>query len=97
MSSHAHDHPGVPLAAPDCPAAGAAAARRRSAALGALLTAVTVLPAAVLVVPDATAGVVNRLLLPFGLHHIPNSLIWFVFGSYNGPDGVVHGEINRYL
>ncbi|GAA0215828.1 PTS transporter subunit EIIC [Actinomadura nitritigenes] len=42
-------------------------------------------------------GVVNRLLLPFGLHHIPNSLIWFVFGSYNGPDGVVHGEINRYL
>ncbi|GAA4235929.1 PTS transporter subunit EIIC [Actinomadura meridiana] len=42
-------------------------------------------------------GVVNRLLLPFGLHHIPNSLIWFVFGSYKGPDGVVHGEINRYL
>src|SRR5690606_38225679 len=25
-------------------------------------------------------GVINRLLLPFGLHHIPNSLIWFVFG-----------------
>ncbi|XVQ12289.1 PTS transporter subunit EIIC [Spirillospora sp. CA-255316] len=42
-------------------------------------------------------GVVNRLLLPFGLHHIPNSLIWFVFGDYQGPDGVVHGEINRYL
>ncbi|POM27016.1 PTS system glucoside-specific EIICBA component [Actinomadura rubteroloni] len=42
-------------------------------------------------------GVVNRLLLPFGLHHIPNSLIWFVFGTYHGPDGVVHGEINRYL
>ncbi|MGI5206893.1 PTS transporter subunit EIIC [Spirillospora sp. CA-108201] len=42
-------------------------------------------------------GVINRLLLPFGLHHIPNSLIWFVFGSYNGPDGTVHGEINRYL
>ncbi|SFN84644.1 MULTISPECIES: PTS transporter subunit EIIC [Actinomadura] len=42
-------------------------------------------------------GVINRLLLPFGLHHIPNSLIWFVFGDYQGPDGVVHGEINRYL
>ncbi|WP_067825494.1 PTS transporter subunit EIIC [Actinomadura kijaniata] len=42
-------------------------------------------------------GVVNRLLLPFGLHHIPNSLIWFVFGDYQGADGVVHGEINRYL
>ncbi|GGV09489.1 PTS sugar transporter subunit IIA [Actinomadura cremea] len=43
-------------------------------------------------------GVANRLLLPFGLHHILNSLIWFVFGSYREPDGdVVHGEINRYL
>ncbi|TYB48291.1 PTS transporter subunit EIIC [Actinomadura chibensis] len=42
-------------------------------------------------------GVINRLLIPFGLHHIPNSLIWFVFGTYNGPDGTVHGEINRYL
>ncbi|WUI00662.1 PTS transporter subunit EIIC [Spirillospora sp. NBC_00431] len=42
-------------------------------------------------------GVVNRLLLPFGLHHIPNSLIWFVFGDFKGDSGVVHGEINRYL
>ena len=42
-------------------------------------------------------GVVNRLLLPFGLHHIPNSLVWFVFGDYQTADGVVHGEINRYL
>nr|WP_246199293.1 PTS transporter subunit EIIC [Actinomadura syzygii] len=42
-------------------------------------------------------GVANRLLIPFGLHHILNSLIWFVFGTYRGPDGVVHGEINRYL
>ncbi|MGI5164943.1 PTS transporter subunit EIIC [Spirillospora sp. CA-253888] len=42
-------------------------------------------------------GVINRLLLPFGLHHIPNSLIWFVFGDFQGPDGMVHGEINRYL
>ncbi|MGI5164941.1 PTS transporter subunit EIIC [Spirillospora sp. CA-253888] len=42
-------------------------------------------------------GMANRLLLPFGLHHILNSLIWFVFGSYDGPDGAVHGEINRYL
>ncbi|MGI5118863.1 PTS transporter subunit EIIC [Marinactinospora thermotolerans] len=42
-------------------------------------------------------GMVNRLLLPFGLHHIVNSVVWFVFGSFEGPDGVVHGEINRYL
>ncbi|MGI5327170.1 hypothetical protein [Actinomadura nitritigenes] len=67
MSSHAHDRPGVPLAAPDPPAAGAAAARRRGAALGALLTAVTVLPAAVLVVPDATAGAVPAAARALGL------------------------------
>ncbi|MDA2810248.1 PTS transporter subunit EIIC [Nocardiopsis sp. RSe5-2] len=44
-------------------------------------------------------GVVNRLLLPFGLHHIVNSVVWFVFGSYENPatGEVVNGEINRYL
>ncbi|MDT0301615.1 PTS transporter subunit EIIC [Streptomonospora wellingtoniae] len=44
-------------------------------------------------------GVVNRLLLPFGLHHIVNSVVWFVFGSYTDPQtgDVFHGEINRYL
>ncbi|MFG2002354.1 PTS transporter subunit EIIC [Spirillospora sp. NPDC048911] len=43
-------------------------------------------------------GISNRLLLPFGLHHILNTLVWFTFGSYKAPDGVVsHGEINRYL
>ncbi|MWA06212.1 hypothetical protein F8568_038865 [Actinomadura sp. LD22] len=78
MSSHAHDQPGVPLpapdrtapdrTAPDRPAAGGgAAARRLPAALGALLTAVTVLPAAVLVVPDATAGAVPAAARALGL------------------------------
>jgi PTS system N-acetylglucosamine-specific IIC component len=42
-------------------------------------------------------GVFNRLLLPFGLHHIVNSLVWFVFGSFQGPAGVVHGDLNRFL
>jgi PTS system N-acetylglucosamine-specific IIC component len=44
-------------------------------------------------------GVVNRLLLPFGLHHIVNSVVWFVFGSYTDPatGDVFNGEINRYL
>jgi PTS system N-acetylglucosamine-specific IIC component len=42
-------------------------------------------------------GVANRLLLPFGLHHILNSLVWFVFGTYETAGGAVHGEINRYL
>ncbi len=27
-------------------------------------------------------GVVNRLLLPIGLHHLPNTLLWFQFGTY---------------
>jgi PTS system N-acetylglucosamine-specific IIC component len=42
-------------------------------------------------------GAFNRLLLPFGLHHIINSFIWFVFGTYQGPTGAVHGDLNRFL
>jgi PTS system N-acetylglucosamine-specific IIC component len=38
-------------------------------------------------------GVINRLLLPFGLHHIPNSLVWFQFGEYNGKTG----DLNRFF
>ncbi|MCG0239951.1 MAG: PTS transporter subunit EIIC, partial [Firmicutes bacterium] len=43
-------------------------------------------------------GLLNRLLLPFGLHHIINSLVWFVFGSYTKADGtVVTGDLNRFF
>ncbi len=42
-------------------------------------------------------GAFNRLLLPFGLHHIINSFIWFVFGTFQGPSGAVHGDLNRFL
>jgi PTS system N-acetylglucosamine-specific IIC component len=43
-------------------------------------------------------GVLNRLLIPFGLHHILNSFIWFVFGEYTGPSGVVAtGDLNRFF
>ncbi|MFE6389926.1 PTS transporter subunit EIIC [Nocardiopsis dassonvillei] len=43
-------------------------------------------------------GVINRLLLPLGLHHVVNSFIWFVSGTYTAPDGTVaHGEITRYF
>ncbi len=42
-------------------------------------------------------GVVNRLLIPFGLHHIVNTLVWYTFGTYNGPEGTVHGVITRYF
>ncbi|MED3688255.1 N-acetylglucosamine-specific PTS transporter subunit IIBC [Peribacillus butanolivorans] len=38
-------------------------------------------------------GVLNRLLLPVGLHHVLNSMVWFVFGEYNGATG----DINRFF
>ncbi len=42
-------------------------------------------------------GAFNRLLLPFGLHHIVNNLVWFVFGTFQAPAGVVHGDLNRFF
>ena len=43
-------------------------------------------------------GVLNRILLVTGLHHILNSLVWFVFGSYPGPDGkAVTGDLHRFF
>ncbi|MFD6179371.1 MULTISPECIES: PTS transporter subunit EIIC [unclassified Isoptericola] len=43
-------------------------------------------------------GTLNRLLLPFGLHHLLNSLPWFQFGNYTAANGeVVHGDIARFL
>jgi PTS system N-acetylglucosamine-specific IIC component len=38
-------------------------------------------------------GVANRLLIPLGLHHILNSVVWFIIGDYNG----VHGDLNRFF
>ncbi len=40
-----------------------------------------------------TFGTLNRLLIPTGLHHIINSMVWFVFGEYNG----VAGDLNRFF
>jgi N-acetylglucosamine PTS system EIICBA or EIICB component len=43
-------------------------------------------------------GFMNRMLIPFGLHHILNSVPWFVVGSYETPGGqVVQGDIARFL
>jgi PTS system N-acetylglucosamine-specific IIC component len=43
-------------------------------------------------------GFANRLLIPFGLHHILNSVPWFAVGSYETSGGeVVHGDIARFL
>ncbi|MCL6626090.1 MAG: PTS transporter subunit EIIC [Alicyclobacillus shizuokensis] len=38
-------------------------------------------------------GLFNRLLIPFGLHHVINTYIWFVYGTYHGQ----HGDLTRFL
>ncbi|MCA8864087.1 MULTISPECIES: N-acetylglucosamine-specific PTS transporter subunit IIBC [unclassified Halomonas] len=43
-------------------------------------------------------GVLNRLLIVTGLHHVLNSLVWFVFGSFDTASGaVVSGDLNRFF
>lgn len=43
-------------------------------------------------------GFVNRLLIPFGLHHIWYQPFWFIAGEFTKPDGtVVHGDLTRYI
>lgn len=43
-------------------------------------------------------GFLNRFLLPFGLHHVLNTYIYFGLGSYETESGeVVTGEITRFL
>lgn len=43
-------------------------------------------------------GVLNRLLIPLGLHHILNNLVWFVFGTFTGTNGMaVTGDLNRFF
>ena len=43
-------------------------------------------------------GLLNRLLIPCGLHHVLNSFIWFVFGSYTDAAGQVWtGDLNRFF
>ncbi|GGE22002.1 PTS acetylglucosamine transporter subunit IIB [Marinithermofilum abyssi] len=43
-------------------------------------------------------GVLNRLLIPFGLHHILNTLVWFNFGQFTNAAGeVVKGDLSRFF
>ncbi len=43
-------------------------------------------------------GFLNRLLIPFGLHHVINSLVWFVFGEFTTTAGkVVTGDLHRFF
>ncbi|MDX8290925.1 N-acetylglucosamine-specific PTS transporter subunit IIBC [Metabacillus indicus] len=41
----------------------------------------------------AIYGFLNRILIPVGLHQFINSLVWFVFGEYNGATG----DLNRFF
>ncbi|HEX5400771.1 MAG TPA: PTS transporter subunit EIIC [Pseudonocardiaceae bacterium] len=45
------------------------------------------------VVGGGIYGMINRLLIPFGLHNVINSVVWTVFGTFNG----VHGDLNRFF
>ncbi|MGH7025678.1 MAG: PTS transporter subunit EIIC, partial [Caulobacteraceae bacterium] len=38
-------------------------------------------------------GVLNRLLIVTGLHHILNNVVWFIVGDYHG----VTGDLNRFF
>ena len=47
-------------------------------------------------------GVANRLLIPLGLHHVLNNLIWFQFGDFTvinelGVEVIKHGDLWRFL
>ena len=46
-------------------------------------------------------GVLNRLLIPLGLHHILNSVFWFQLGEYHyikeGVDVVANGDLHRFF
>jgi N-acetylglucosamine PTS system EIICBA or EIICB component len=60
-----------------------------NAGLTALGTAVTANP----VIGGGIFGTVNRLLVPLGLHHIINSVVWFIIGDFHG----AHGDLNRFF
>ncbi len=46
-------------------------------------------------------GLANRLLIPLGLHHILNNLVWFQFGDFEiikeGASTIVHGDLTRFF
>ncbi len=43
-------------------------------------------------------GFVERMLIPFGLHHIWNVPFFFEMGNFTTPEGLaVHGDINRFF
>ncbi len=39
----------------------------------------------------------TELLITFGLHHVINTYIQLVYGTYHGPRGVVTGDLSRFF
>ncbi|RHW38936.1 PTS sugar transporter [Neobacillus notoginsengisoli] len=43
-------------------------------------------------------GFLNRLLIPLGLHHVLNTLVWFEFGEFTNAAGkIVKGDLSRFF
>ena len=43
-------------------------------------------------------GLLNRLLIPVGLHHVLNTIFWFEFGTFTNAAGeLVKGDIGRFF
>ncbi|MFI8568887.1 PTS transporter subunit EIIC [Rhodococcus sp. NPDC078407] len=50
------------------------------------------------VVGSGIYGFANRMLIPTGLHHILNSVVWFLVGDYQDASGqLVRGDLNRFF
>jgi len=40
----------------------------------------------------------NRLLIPFGLHHVINAIAWFQIGDFTNAVGdIIHGDLHRFF
>lgn len=43
-------------------------------------------------------GFINRMLVPFGLHHVINTIAWFQIGDFVDATGkVFHGDLHRFF
>ncbi|QOS97703.1 PTS transporter subunit EIIC [Brevibacterium sp. JNUCC-42] len=43
-------------------------------------------------------GIANRVLIPFGLHHVINAIAWFEIGTFTNVAGeIVKGDLNRFF
>jgi glucose PTS system EIICBA or EIICB component len=42
-------------------------------------------------------GLIHRLLVPSGLHHVFNNFFWFQLGAYDTQENPVYGDLPRYF